>query len=202
MAEDSELRRDLLMRIEARRAAVQVFLRENRPRIRRRANATIVLSSLAAAFTAGPALGGETFADSVQRSLGLVTNSIVWQLLCLAALVVSVGAAVLTNIAKSQDSEARLSTVEAVNAELEGLASLLHYGHLSLEDAVKLYQQYTAKIPFVEDVPVYSSRAPQGWGQPPPGSWGPGPGPGVQPPRPGGQPPEAGGQPPGGWGQQ
>src|SRR5687767_293729 len=83
MAEDSELRRDLLMRIEARRAAVQVFLRENRPRIRRRANATIVLSSLAAAFTAGPALGGETFADSVQRSLGLVTNSIVWQLLCL-----------------------------------------------------------------------------------------------------------------------
>lgn len=182
MAEDSELRRDLLMRIEARRVGVQAYLRENRPRIRRRANVTIVLSSLAAAFTAGPALGGATFADSMQRSLGLVTNSIVWQLLCLAALVVSVGAAVLTNIAKSQDSEARLSTVEVVNAELEGLAGLLHYGHLSLEDAVKLYQQYTARIPFVEDVPVYSSRAPQGWGQPPSGSWGPAPGPGGPPP--------------------
>ena len=101
MAEDSELRRDLLLRIEARRAAVQAFLRENRPRIRRRANVTIVLSSLAAAFTAGPALGGQPFAESVQRSLGLVTDSIVWQLLCLAALAVSVGAAVLTNIAKS-----------------------------------------------------------------------------------------------------
>ncbi len=187
MAEDSELRRDLLLRIEARRAAVQAFLRENRPRIRRRANVTIVLSSLAAAFTAGPALGGQPFAESVQRSLGLATDSIVWQLLCLAALAVSVGAAVLTNIAKSQDSEARLSTVEAVNAELEGLASLLHYGHLSLEDAVKLYQQYTAKIPFVEDLPVYSG-APQGWGQPPSGSWGPPPGPGAQPP--------------GGWGRR
>ena len=194
MAEDSELRRDLLLRIEARRAAVQAFLRENRPRIRRRANVTIVLSSLAAAFTAGPALGGQPFAESVQRSLGLVTDSIVWQLLCLAALAVSVGAAVLTNIAKSQDSEARLSTVEAVNAELEGLASLLHYGHLSLEDAVKLYQQYTAKIPFVEDVPVYSG-APQGWGQPPSGSWGPPPGPGAQPPGPGAQPP-------GSWGRR
>ena len=31
MAEDSERRRDLLMRIEARRAGVQAFLRENRP---------------------------------------------------------------------------------------------------------------------------------------------------------------------------
>ena len=40
------------MRIEARRAEVQAFLRENRPRIRRRANITIVLTSLSAAFTA------------------------------------------------------------------------------------------------------------------------------------------------------
>jgi cytochrome bd-type quinol oxidase subunit 2 len=173
MTEDDALRRDLLARIDMRRAAVQAFLRANRPRIRRRANLTIVLSSLAAAFTAGPALGGEPFAESVQRTLGLVTDALVWQLLCLLALVVSVGAAVLTNIAKSQDSEARLSTVEAVNAELEGLAGLLHYGHLSLEDAVKLYQQYTARIPFVEDVPAHQYGAPQGWGQPgAPQGWG------------------------------
>ena len=173
MTEDDALRRDLLARIDLRRAAVQAFLRENRPRIRRRATLTIVLSSLAAAFTAGPALGGESFAESVQRTLGLATEALVWQLLCLLALLVSVSAAVLTNIARSQDSEARLSTVEAVNAELEGLASLLHYGHLSLEDAVKLYQQYTAKIPFVEDVPAYPYGAPQNWGPPgAPQGWG------------------------------
>jgi cytochrome bd-type quinol oxidase subunit 2 len=165
MAGDDPLRRDLLARIEMRRAAVQAFLRANRPRLRRRANITIVLSSLAAVFTAGPALGGEPFAESVKNSLGLSTDSIVWRVLCLAALLVSVGAAVMTNIAKSQDSDARLSTVEAVNAELEGLGSLLHYGHLSVDDAVKLYQQYTAKIPFVEDVPAYPYGAPQGWGR-------------------------------------
>jgi hypothetical protein len=172
MPEDDRLRRDLLARIEQRRAGVQAFLRANRPRIRRRANVTIVLSSLAAVFTAGPALGGEPFAESVQNSLGLSTESIVWRVLCLAAMLVSVGAAVMTNIAKSQDAEARLSTVEAVNAELDGLASLLHYGHLSVDDAVKLYQQYTAKVPFVEDVPAYSHGtppypygAPQGRGQ-------------------------------------
>jgi hypothetical protein len=78
----------------------------------------------------------------------------------------------MTNIAKSQDSDARLSTVEAVNAELEGLASLLHFGHLSVDDGVKLYQQYTAKIPFVEDLPVQPYGPPQGWGQQAPQGWG------------------------------
>ena len=166
MAEDSELRRDLLMRIEARRAGVQTFLRENRPRIRRRSNITIVLSSLSAAFTAGPALGGESFAGSVQNGLGLATDSVVWRVLCLLALVVSVAAAVMTNIAKSQDADARLSTAEAANAELEGLATLLQFGHLSVEDGVQLYQQYAVKIPFVQDlVPPMPGPAPGGWSQ-------------------------------------
>lgn len=166
MAEDDELRRDLLARIEMRRAAVQAFLRDNRPKIRRRANVTIWLSSLAAVFTAGPAIGGEPFTQSVQQTLNLRAESVVWRVLCLAALLVSVGAAVMTNIARSQDADARLSTVEAVNAELEGLTWLLHYGHLSVDDGAKLYQQYTSKIPFVEDLPpAHSYGAPQGWGQ-------------------------------------
>ncbi len=118
MADDDQLRRDLLARIEWRRAAVQAFLRANRPRIRRRANVTIVLSSLAAVFTAGPALGGEPFAEAIQDGFGLRSDSIVWQVLCLAALLVSISAAVMTHIAKSQDADARLSTFEAVNAEL------------------------------------------------------------------------------------
>jgi hypothetical protein len=154
MPDDGDLRRDLVARIDARRASVQTFLRTRRPRIRRRANLTLVLSSLAAVFTAGPALGGEPFAESVQNTLGLASDSYVWRTLCLLALLVSVGAAVMTNIAKSQDDVARLSTVEAANAELEGLSTLLQFGHLSVDDAVKLYQQYSVKIPFVEDSPV------------------------------------------------
>ena len=151
MADEGDLRRDLLARIDARRASVQAFLRDNRPRIRRRANVTIVLSSLAAVFTAGPALGGEPFAESVQKTFGLASDSYVWRVLCALALFVSVGAAVLSNIAKSQDEVARLSSVEAANAELDGLSTLLQFGHLSVEDAVKLYQQYSVKIPFVEE---------------------------------------------------
>ena len=152
MADDSDLRRDLLRRIEARRAAVQAFLRTNRPRTQRRTTITIVLSSLAALFTAGPAFGGETFSASVQSALNLQSDSSVWRVLCLLALLVSVGAAVLTNLSKAQDDIGRLSMAEAANAELEGLSSLLQYGQLTVEDAAKLYQQYSVKIPFVDEV--------------------------------------------------
>jgi len=154
MAEDSDARARLLARITTRRASVQAHLRAREPRVRRRVNLTIVLSSLAAIFTAGPAAGGETFAGGVQRSLGLSSDSYVWRVLCAAALLVSVGAAVLTNLGKSQDAAARLSTAEAVDGELEGLAVLLEFGQLPVQDAVKLYQQYTAKIPFIPDVPA------------------------------------------------
>jgi len=152
MADDSDLRRDLLWRIEARRASVQAYLRDHRPRTRRRATITVVLSSLAALFTAGPAFGGEPFAESVQNTFGLDSDSYVWRTLCLLALLVSVSAAVLTNIGKANDDVAKLSSAEAANTELEGLAGLMHFGHLAVEDGVKLYQQYIVKIPFVDDI--------------------------------------------------
>jgi hypothetical protein len=153
MADDGDLRRELLRRIEMRRADVQAFLRTQRPRTRRRSTLTIVLSSLAAVFTAGPAVGGETFAQGVQSGLGLPSDSAVWRVLCLLAMAVSVGAAVLTNMSRAQDDVGRLGTAEAANAELEGLASLLQFGRLGVEDGVKLYQQYSVKIPFVDQQP-------------------------------------------------
>ena len=205
MADDDVLRRDLLWRIEARRASIQAYLREHRPRTRRRATVAIVLSSLAALFTAGPALGGEPFAQSVQDSLGLVSDSYVWRTLCMLALLVSLGAAILTNLGKANDDVARLSSAEAANTELEGLTGLLQFGHVSLEDGVKLYQEYIVKIPFVDELPgggpsptqgPWPGQGPgqgqgqwQGQGQyaplpPPPGQYAPPPVPGRYPPPP------------------
>ncbi|MCW2700714.1 MAG: hypothetical protein JWQ45_2249 [Blastococcus sp.] len=164
MADDSDLRRDLLWRIETRRAGVQAFLRSQRPRARRRSNLVMVFSSLAAVFTAGPAVGGETFAGGVQKAVGFSSDSYVWRVLCLLALLVSVGSVILTNMGKAQDDVARLSTAEAANAELEGLSSLLQYGQLSVQDGVKLYQQYSVKIPFVDELP---GPVGAGYGPPP-----------------------------------
>ena len=87
----------------------------------------------------------------MQNALGLDDSSAVWRSLCFLALLVSVGATVLTNINRSHDAVAELSAVEAADAELEGLATLLDFGTLSVEDGVKLYQQYVTKIPFVDD---------------------------------------------------
>jgi hypothetical protein len=183
MADDEALRRDLLWRIEARRGSIQAYLRDHRPRTRRRATVTVVLSSLAALFTAGPALGGEPFAQSVQSSLGLASDSYVWRTLCFLALLVSVGSAVLVNLGKANDDVAKLSSAEAANTELEGLTGLLQYGRVTLEDGAKLYQQYIVKIPFVDDLPTAVPPVPwqqQGQGQyaPPP----PAPGPYAIPP--------------------
>jgi hypothetical protein len=191
MADDSELRRDLLWRIESRRAAVQAFLRTNRPRTRRRATIALVLSSLAALFTAGPAVGGQTFAEGVQKTLNLASDSYVWRVLCLLALLVSVGAAVLANISKSTDDVARLSAAEAANAELEGLTTLLEFGQLTVPDAVKLYQSYSVKIPFIDDQPGeefgHRGPPPQGAGYYTPAP--PGPGHYAPPPQRPGYPP-------------
>lgn len=160
MDDKNDLRQDLLGRIEVRRTAVEGFLRQNRPTVRRRTNVTIMLSSLAAVFTAGPALGGKTFAQGVQNVLGLADPSYVWRLLCLAAMLVSVGAAVMANLAKAHEEAAgRLSTAEAAKAELEGLAGLLEYGEMPPEDAVKLFHQYSVKIPFVDDGPAAARPA-------------------------------------------
>jgi hypothetical protein len=160
MADDDALRRDLLWRIEARRGSIQAYLRAHRPRTRRRSTITVVLSSLAALFTAGPALGGEPFAQAVQNSLGLASDSYVWRTLCFLTLLVSIGSAILVNLGKADDDVAKLSSAEAANTELEGLTGLLEYGRVSLEDGSKLYQQYIVKIPFVDDLPASTPPAP------------------------------------------
>ncbi len=154
MADQADLRQDLLRRISARRAAIDAYLHERRPRVRRRSTALLTLTSASAVFTAGPALGGVPFAEAVRNALGLSTSSVVWRVLCLLALLVSVTAALLTNVSKPQDAVAQLSAVEAAGAELEGLSTLLEFGHLSVEDGVTLYQQYVTKIPIVDDAPV------------------------------------------------
>jgi MFS family permease len=156
---DDDMRRELLARIETRRAGVTQFLSRSRPAIRRRSNATMTLSSLAAVFTAGPAIGGENFSGWMQKIFGLASDSYVWRSLCLLALLVSLGAAVMSNLSKSHEETInRLSTAEATKGELEGLATLVQFGHLSVEEAVRLFHQYSVKIPFVDETSAVAAQ--------------------------------------------
>jgi hypothetical protein len=87
----------------------------------------------------------------VAKSLELAGPEDVWRPLCLGALVVSVIAAISANLSKAKNAEARIVSAEACNAELEGLQALVEFREVSLQEALRMYQQYVAKIPFVAD---------------------------------------------------
>lgn len=191
-------RRELLGRIAARRASIEAFLRVARPRGNLLINTAIISSAVAAVLTAAPGLGGETLTAGIANALSLPRDSYVWRTACILAMLVSIVAAISTNLARSQDTARRITAAEAVNAELEGLQTVMEFGQLPVAEAVKLYQQYIAKIPWVDEQPTpsgWSQQLEQG-GPPRPGYDRQRPGPYSDQQRPWGMPEQ---QP--GWGQ-
>ena len=70
-----------------------------------------------------------------------------------AAVLLSLAAALATNLANSHALSAQVSAAEACSAELDGLESALAFGHLPIDDAVELYRQYVAKVSFIDNAP-------------------------------------------------
>ncbi|WP_269939463.1 hypothetical protein [Arthrobacter sp. HY1533] len=155
MSEDPQVRQDLTERIHRRRAGVIAFLRTARPRRNLFTNISIIGSALAAAFTVGPAVGGSKFTEAVQNVFSLRDDSIVWRVLCLAAVLLSLAAALATNLANSHALSEQVSAAEATSAELDGLETALEFGTLPTDNAVELYRQYVAKVAFIDDAPLH-----------------------------------------------
>ncbi|MDP8922603.1 MAG: hypothetical protein M3O34_06960 [Chloroflexota bacterium] len=153
MIGDAEARVELLERIRARRVGIAAFAADLGTRASRLTNLSIICSAVVTALTAGPALGGTRFTDMTADVLDLPDQSLVWRGLCFLAMILSIVAAVATNLYKSHDVAARLAKAEASNVALEGLETLVEFGQISTAEAVKLYQQYIAEIPFVHDRP-------------------------------------------------
>jgi hypothetical protein len=151
MNSDDQLRRELLDRIRAKRAAINAFIHDLEPRGERQVNVSIICSAVAAVLTAGPALGGTSFTSAVQHSLATGDDSVVWRVLCLAAVIVSTTAAVSTNLYKSHDVAGRLGKAEACSVGLEGLETLVEFEELPVSKAAQLYQQYVTGVPFIQD---------------------------------------------------
>jgi hypothetical protein len=157
MAENAEWS-NLLKRIKNRRKTIQTYLSSARPRAERLTYVSIISSALAAALTAGPALGGPRFTSEAVKAFGLNGAPDVWRPLCLLAMVVSVIAAISANLSKSRNAEARIIDAEVCQAELEGLQTLVEFQQVSMEDAVKLFQQHIKRIAFVPDAVTSPSR--------------------------------------------
>src|SRR5262245_48483789 len=101
---------ELATRIRQKRQQVEAYLRSAQPRKRRLLNMTIGGGTLAAALTAGPAVGGQAFTTWLTQTLGLQSPS--WRLLCGAASVASVVATVSTQLLKSHNVEANVAKAQ------------------------------------------------------------------------------------------
>ena len=150
MSETPDARQRLSTRIDEKQQAIRAYLARERPRRNRLSNISIIGSGLAAALTAGPAVGGTGFTDAVAGLFSLSEDSIVWRVLCLLAVILSVAAALATNVATSRAVADRVSAAETSNAQLEGLAVSLDIGNIDVDEAVKLYQQYAGQVAFVD----------------------------------------------------
>ncbi|HYP44141.1 MAG TPA: hypothetical protein VEQ66_02965 [Propionibacteriaceae bacterium] len=140
----------LLDLIENRRRSVKAYLKKARPRADRLLLVSIISSALAAALTAGPALGGPELNHSLAVTLGAGKDSSIWRVLCLLAMVVSVIAAISANLSRAKGGEARIINAETCLAELEGLQTMIEFQQVPVPEAVKLYQQYVAKVPYID----------------------------------------------------
>jgi cell division protein FtsL len=139
MEEKDDLRQRLIQRIDAKRVKINTFGRDLKRDGNRLTNLSIYCTAAAAIFTAGPALGGEKFATSVQQMLGLAGPSNVWQPLCLLAVILSAVATIANNLYKTREYATRLAKAESCSALLEGLQTSVEFGQLSLSEATKQY---------------------------------------------------------------
>ena len=145
----TEIREQLSGRIAEQQDAVLAFLRKERPRRNRLTNLSVWGSVLAALLTAGPALGGTRFTTTLQGIFSLRESSMVWQVLCLIAVILSAAAALATSLATSHSVAARVTAAEACNVQLDALRLALDLGHINADEAGKLLQQHAAQVPFI-----------------------------------------------------
>ncbi len=145
------VQQQLIQKIKARRTDLNAFVTATEPRGARLTNVSIVCTAVASILTAGPALGGTTFTEGVQKMLGIASDASVWRVLCFGALILTVVATVATNLYKSGDMSERIAKAQASSALLAGLETSIEFGQLPTPEAIKLYQQYLADVPFVPE---------------------------------------------------
>jgi hypothetical protein len=138
----------LTARIRDKRQQLDRFLATARPRKRRLINTTIIGGSVAAALTAGPAVGGPSFTAWLTGTLGLTSPS--WRLLCAAASVCSVTATVATQLLKSHNIEEHVTRAQGCRAKLEVIEVGLAAGQIDAKQATAEYLKCIEEAAFLE----------------------------------------------------
>jgi predicted ATPase len=151
MSDQDGLKQKLLEKIKARRTGLNAYAGQLETRGIRMTNLSIIFTAVTAALTAGPALGGTKFTSSASSFLGLASDAVVWQFLCLLAVVLSIAAAIINNMNKSTDSAGRLAKAQSIGLLLEKLEMSLEFDQVTVDDAAKQYQEFLAQAPFIPE---------------------------------------------------
>jgi hypothetical protein len=138
----------LIQQVQSKRGQVQRYLESAGSRSSRLANVTIVAGTAAAMLTAGPALGGETFANWLDRAVGMSTPS--WQILCTLACLCSLAATVATQVRRSNNYDEHIAIAQAVRATLEGLEVGISSGYLGQQEATTSYLECVNRASFID----------------------------------------------------
>ena len=157
MSDEDGLKQKLLDRIKARRVAINAYAGALERRGVRLTNLSIVCTTATTVLAAGPALGGTKFTEGAGNLLGLTSSSIVWQVLCLLAVVLSITAALLNTMNKPTESNSRVMKAQTSCILLEKLEMALEFNQVTVETAAKQFQDYIADLPFIPDKPTLKS---------------------------------------------
>jgi len=140
---------DLPSRIRQKRSQVERFISSALPHRRRLLNATIIGGTLAAALTAGPAVGGQSFTTWLAKTFGLTSPA--WQILCAAAAICSVAATIATQLLKSENLEEHVTRAQACRAKLEVIEIGLSTGQLDASQATTEFMRCVEESAFIEN---------------------------------------------------
>lgn len=136
----------LLLKIANKRKAIAKYIAKNEPHQRKLVNASIISGAVAAALTAGPGVGGNEFIQKVNDSTPFDIGIPTWQIICVAATILSVASVVFNGMIKTHDMSAKISSARGCDAKLEGLELRLALSQLKADDAASLYSQYINEI--------------------------------------------------------
>ena len=151
MNEQDAIKQKLLNTIKARRASINSYANSLERNGVRLTNLSIIFTAVTAVLTAGPALGGTRFTQGTSALLRLSSDSIVWQILCLVALILSIVTAIINNMNKATDTARRLTKAQSTGVLLEKLELALEYDQVTVEMATKQFQEYLAEAPFIPE---------------------------------------------------
>jgi flavin-binding protein dodecin len=65
-------------------------------------------------------------------------------------MLVSVTAAICVNLNQASKADSKIVSAEVCNTELACLQTLVEFHQVSLDEALKLYQQHLTRVPFLD----------------------------------------------------